>query len=67
MELIRERVLAEREACAKAICDGCAEGWPTEDTDGDLLHILPREMWQPWEQSAGNRRGCDAAAIRARG
>ena len=63
---INRLVAAERDACAKAICEGCAEGWPTEDIDGDLLHILPQERWRPWERSAGNRTTCEAAAIRAR-
>jgi len=65
-DAVGEAVEKERAACAKAVCEGCAEGWPTEELDGDLLHILPEAMWKPTEYGPGNRSACEAAAILAR-
>ena len=66
---IREAVAEERKACRRAICKGCAEGWPVEeDSDGDLLHLLPPDHLDyslpRWARDTHS--DCSAAALHAR-
>ena len=52
--------------CAKEICEGCREGWPIENIEGDHMHVLPEHRRGKWEPTAhGTHTGCESQESRA--
>jgi hypothetical protein len=61
-EILDAAIAEEREACARAICEGCAEGWPVEAVAGDRVHVVPPERVTAGF-GFGTRKACDASPI----